>query len=83
MRIKIGLFRQPYFPPIYVMKVLTFEQLYYMKLFRHIELRLYSRRLIFFFCDFAKILGFESLKFSFLSETHFLAIGFQLNKITS
>lgn len=81
MRIKIGLLRQPCFPSIYVMKVLTFKQPYYVKLFRHIELRLYSRRLI-FFCDFAKILGFESLKFSFLSETHSLAIGFQLNKIT-
>lgn len=35
-----------------------------------------------FFYDFANILGFESLEFSFLSETHSLAIGFQLNKIT-
>ena len=78
---KLGsLIRHPCFPPIYMMKVLTFEQPYHMKLFRDIELRLHSRQLN--FLRFCKNLCFESFKFSLLSETHSLAIGFQLNKIT-
>lgn len=65
MRIKIGLLRQPCFPSIYVMKVLTFKQPYYVKLFRHIELRLYARRLIFFFAILQKFWALNPLSSPF------------------